>query len=97
VPVKVEYGLERDVFVEQNEPEPFSSVTELAFRLTKPEMVRLSVFDMIGREVAVLANDKLDAGRHVYNLDATNWPPGIYFYKLKTARATVTRKMTLIK
>ncbi|HET6402510.1 MAG TPA: T9SS type A sorting domain-containing protein [Candidatus Kapabacteria bacterium] len=97
MPVKVEYGSDRDVFVEQNDPEPFASVTQIAFRLMKPELVRLSVFDMIGREVAVLANDKLDPGRHIYTLDAANWPAGIYFYKLKTARTTVTRKMTLIK
>jgi hypothetical protein len=45
----------------------------------------------------VLVNDKLDPGRHVYDLDATRWPAGIYFYKVKTARVTITRKMTLIK
>ena len=97
IPVKVEYGSDRDVFVEQNDPEPFAASTQIAFHLMKPEWVRLSVFDMIGREVALLVNDKLDPGRHVYTLDATNWPAGIYFYKLKTQRATVTRKMTLIK
>jgi hypothetical protein len=97
LPVKVEYGSDRDVFVEQNAPEPFTLATQIAFHLTKPELVRLSVFDMIGREVAVLVNDKLDPGRHVYDLDATRWPAGIYFYKVKTARVTITRKMTLIK
>ncbi|MFI5202845.1 MAG: LamG-like jellyroll fold domain-containing protein, partial [Candidatus Kapaibacterium sp.] len=45
--VKVEYGSDRDVFVEQNDPEPFATATQVAFRLMKPELVRLSVFDMI--------------------------------------------------
>ena len=97
VPVKLEYGVDRDVFVEQNQPNPFNSATQIAFRLTKPETIRLSVFDIFGREVALLANGKLDAGRHVYPLDATSWPGGIYFYKVKTAKTTITRKMILAK
>jgi hypothetical protein len=97
IPVKLEYGADRDVFVEQNDPNPFNPTTVIAFRLTKPEVVRLSVFDIIGREVAVLENGKLDPGRHAYPLDATNWPGGIYFYKVKTARTTITRKMVLAK
>jgi hypothetical protein len=97
VPVKLEYGADRDVFVEQNQPNPFNPTTQIAFRLTKPETIRLSVFDIFGREVAQLANGKLEAGRHVYPLDGTNWPGGIYFYKVKTTRTTITRKMILAK
>ncbi len=97
IPVKLEYGTERDVFVEQNDPNPFNPTTTIAFRLTKQENIRLSVFDIIGREVAVLANTKMEAGRHTYTLDATNWPAGIYFYKVKTPNFTVTRKMVLVK
>jgi hypothetical protein len=96
-PVKLEYAPNRDVFVEQNDPNPFNAKTSIAFRLTKPESVRLSIFDMIGREVTVLADEKLAAGRHSYDLDATTWPQGIYFYKVKTNSATVTRKMVLLK
>ncbi len=59
--------------------------------------MQLSIFDMIGREVDVLVNAKLDAGRHTYDLDATNWPQGIYFYKVKTNGAIITRKMVLLK
>ncbi len=97
IPVKLEYAPDRDVFVEQNEPNPFNTTTTVAFRLTKPETVRLSIFDMIGREVTVLEDSKLAPGRHSYELDATNWPRGIYFYKVKTSSATVTRKMVLLK
>ncbi len=96
-PVKLEYAPNRDIFVEQNEPNPFNPTTSIAFRLTKPETVHLSIFDMIGREVAVLADTKLEPGRHVYDLDATNWPQGIYFYKVKTVDVTVTRKMVLLR
>ncbi|MDP4200472.1 MAG: T9SS type A sorting domain-containing protein [Bacteroidota bacterium] len=97
LPVKLEYGADRDVFVEQNQPNPFNPTTQLAFRLPKATPVKLSVFDMIGREVSVIVNGKLEAGRHVYTLDATNWPGGIYFYKVKTPKTTITRKMVLAK
>jgi hypothetical protein len=96
-PIKLEYGTDRDVFVEQNDPNPFNPVTKIAFRTTKPTNIRLSIFDIIGREVAVLFNGKADPGRHTYTLDATNWPGGIYFYKVRTPRTTVTRKMVLAK
>lgn len=96
-PVKLEYGADREAFVEQNQPNPFNPTTQIAFRTEKAMPIRLSVFDMIGREVAVLANGKLEPGRHVYSLDATNWPGGIYFYKVKTPRSTITRKMVLAK
>ncbi|HEY3876212.1 MAG TPA: LamG-like jellyroll fold domain-containing protein [Candidatus Kapabacteria bacterium] len=95
-PIKLDYAPDRDIFVEQNEPNPFNPTTIIAVRLTKPETVKLSVFDMFGREVTTLANEKLSAGRHAYPLDATGWPPGIYFYKVQTAAATVTRKMVLL-
>jgi hypothetical protein len=96
-PVKLEYAPNRDIFVEQNEPNPFNATTSIAFRLTKPETVQLSIFDMIGRQVAVLVDERLDAGRHAYDLDAANWPQGIYFYKIKTGTAIITRKMVLLK
>jgi len=97
LPVSVEYGSNRDVFLEQNDPNPFYAETKIAFRLTQQEVVRLSVFDMFGREVAVLENGKLDIGRHIYTLEAANWPPGIYFYKVKSPHVTVTRKMMLLR
>lgn len=96
-PIKLEYGETKDVFVEQNDPNPFNPTTTLAFRLVKPAHVKLAVYDIIGREIITIVNSKLDAGRHKYVLDAGNWPGGIYFYKVKTAQSTITRKMVLAK
>ena len=96
-PVKLEYGETRDVFVEQNDPNPFNPTTTLAFRLIKPAQVRLAIYDIIGREIVTITNGKLEAGRHKFTLDASNWPGGIYFYKVKTAQSTITRKMVLAK
>jgi hypothetical protein len=96
-PIKLEYGDTKDVFVEQNDPNPFNPTTTLAFRLTKPAQVRLAIYDIIGREIVTLTNGRLEAGRHKFTLDASNWPGGIYFYKVKTANSTITRKMVLAK
>jgi hypothetical protein len=96
-PVKIEYGAERDVFVEQNQPNPFNPTTTIAFRLTRAGYITLGIYDIIGRQVATLVSGRVAAGRHTYELDATNWPGGIYFYKVKTEQSTVTRKMVLAK
>jgi hypothetical protein len=96
-PVKLEFGGARDVFVEQNKPNPFNPKTTIAFRLVKSTNVNVTVYDIIGREVTVLHDGKLSAGRHSIDIDATDWPGGIYFYKVKTAKTIVTKKMVLAK
>ncbi len=96
-PIKLEYGGDRDVFVEQNQPNPFNPTTSIGFRAIRPTVVKIAVYDIIGREVSVLYNGKAEPGRHTYTLDGTNWPGGIYFYRVKTPKVTVTRKMVLAK
>lgn len=96
-PVKLEFGGAREVFVEQNKPNPFNPRTTIGFRVVKNSYVKVAVYDIIGREVAVLQDGKLTAGKHSIDIDATNWPAGIYFYKVKTAKTIVTKKMVLAK
>jgi hypothetical protein len=96
-PVKLEFGGARDVFVEQNKPNPFNPKTTINFRLIKNASVQIAVYDIIGREVAILHDGKLTAGKHSIDIDATNWLGGIYFYKVKTAKTIVTKKMVLVK
>lgn len=96
-PVKLEFGGTRDIFVEQNKPNPFNPKTTISFRLLKTGNVNVTVFDIIGREVVTLHDGKLSAGKHSIDIEATTWPGGIYFYKVKTAKAIVTKKMVLAK
>jgi hypothetical protein len=96
-PVKLEFGGARDVFVEQNKPNPFNPKTTISFRLVKNTPVNITIYDIIGREFTVIADGKLSAGKHSIDIDATNWPGGIYFYKVKTAKTIVTKKMVLAK
>ncbi|MEP7234110.1 MAG: T9SS type A sorting domain-containing protein [Ignavibacteriota bacterium] len=96
-PVKLEFGGARDVFVEQNKPNPFNPKTTINFRLIKATNVIVDIYDIIGRQIATLFDGKLSAGKHSLDIDATNWLGGIYFYKVKTAKTIVTKKMVLAK
>ena len=64
-------------------------------------LVRLIVYDILGREIAVLVNEStaggLNAGTYEADWDASNYPSGIYFYKLVTDNYTETKKMVLLK
>lgn len=90
-------GLPTEFALEQNYPNPFNPSTQIKFALPVDSKVRLTVYDMLGREVAVLVNEVRPAGRHAVSLDATRYASGIYLYRLEAGTATFTRKMTLIK
>jgi hypothetical protein len=96
-PLKFELGGQRDIFLEQNDPNPFNPKTTIGFTLKRAAAIKLSIFDIIGREVLIVANKKFAAGRHSVEIDATNWPGGIYFYKLKSGNTILTRRMVLAK
>ncbi|HRE42059.1 MAG TPA: YCF48-related protein [Ignavibacteria bacterium] len=83
--------------LEQNYPNPFNPVTNIKFSLPVSEQVKLSVFDMTGREVKTLVNTKLNAGSYEYQFDAFGLSSGVYIYKLVSNSFSQTKKMTLIK
>jgi hypothetical protein len=80
-----------------NYPNPFNPTTKICFTLPQNRKVSLKVFDALGREVADLANDVFTAGTHEVEFDATNLASGIYFYTIRTAQGSITKKMLLIK
>jgi len=81
----------------QNYPNPFNPTTTFSFEISKPGKVKLSVFNMIGQEVAILQNNILTSGTHSINFDGSNLASGTYFYRLETNGQTLTKKFTLIK
>jgi photosystem II stability/assembly factor-like uncharacterized protein len=83
--------------LEQNYPNPFNPTTTINFSLPKAGIVELKVYDALGREVAVLVNNFTLQGRHTVSFDASGLSSGIYFYTLKSADFTDTKKMALIK
>jgi hypothetical protein len=84
--------------LEQNYPNPFNPVTTIRYRLPVAESVTLSVYDVLGRNVAVLVNDQRQAaGVHDVHFDGENLPSGVYFYQIKTQESTRVRSMLLLK
>jgi len=78
-------------------PNPFNGRSTLGFSLNQPGIAILAVYDLAGREVALLVNSDLPAGRHSISLDATSWPTGIYLAKLERSGSVDQVKLTLIK
>jgi len=80
-----------------NYPNPFNPATTIAFDLAEAGHVSLRVYDVMGREVAVLVNGNLPAGRHREAFDAQGLPSGVYLYKLTSGSFTDMQKMVLLK
>jgi hypothetical protein len=83
--------------LDQNYPNPFNPSTNFRFTLPMASEVRLSVFNILGQEVATVVNTSLTAGEHTYNFDASNLSSGVYFYRLTADKFTATKKMMLMK
>ncbi|MCX6639142.1 MAG: M20/M25/M40 family metallo-hydrolase [bacterium] len=81
----------------QNYPNPFNPLTSISFSLPQAGLVKLSVFDVMGREVAKLVNGVREAGAHSVTFDATGLASGVYLYKLEAGDYTATNKMVLMK
>jgi len=81
----------------QNYPNPFNPSTNIRYSIPKSTYVKLVVFDMLGREVEILVNEKLSPGTYEVNWNASNYPSGVYLYKITTDDFTETKIMNLIK
>jgi hypothetical protein len=81
----------------QNYPNPFNPTTKIKFTLSEQSFVTLKVFDILGNEIAILVNERLDSGVYETSFDAVNFISGVYFYSLQTEKFVQTKKMTLIK
>ncbi len=82
----------------QNYPNPFNPTTQIDFTLAEASPVELVVFDVLGRQVAVLVEGSLSAGVHQVQWQALDVPSGVYFYRLVAGeRFSETRQMLLMK
>lgn len=83
--------------LEQNYPNPFNPVTKIKYSLPKTSMVKLVVYDALGKVVSTLVNEEQAAGVFEQSFDASNLATGVYFYKLESSDFTDIKKMILIK
>ena len=81
----------------QNYPNPFNPVTNIQFKLSHPEFVSLKIFDILGKEVTTLLNERLNPGKHVISWNATKLSSGAYFYRLDTGDFVLTKKAILMR
>lgn len=83
----------------QNYPNPFNPSTVISYQLSVPSKVTLKVYDMLGREVAVLVNEVQQPGNYNSQFSIVNYQlsSGVYFYRLQTDNFSATKKMMLIK
>jgi len=93
----VEFEEPVSVKLHQNYPNPFNKTTRINFELPKRSFVSLVVHNLLGQEVAVLAEREFSAGIHSVTFDASNLASGIYFYTLKTGAFINSKKMFIIK
>jgi hypothetical protein len=81
----------------QNYPNPFNPVTKINFDLPKSSHVKLRIFDVLGREVAVLVNENMKPGKYETEWNASQFASGVYFYEINTDDFRDVKKMILVK
>lgn len=84
-------------YLGQNFPNPFNPVTDIYFSIPKSQHIRISILDMLGKEVGIIAEGLTNAGSYKADFDASGLSSGIYFYKLETNEFSEIKKMTLVK
>lgn len=80
-----------------NYPNPFNPTTTIRVNVTEANMTTISIFNILGQQVASLWNDNLSIGEYLFQWDAANQPSGIYFAVVNQGQNTAVRKMHLIK
>jgi hypothetical protein len=83
--------------LDQNYPNPFNPTTTIRFNISKIGLVKISVYDILGREVRVLVNEEKKPGVYSITFDAKNLASGIYFYSIRTGEYFQSKKMILLK
>ncbi|MBU0508666.1 T9SS type A sorting domain-containing protein [bacterium] len=86
-----------NVFTLRSFPNPFNPATTLSFTLPRPAHARLAVYDVLGREVRIVADESLTAGEHRASFDGSDLPSGIYFARLQSGEFVTTQKLLLLK
>jgi Secretion system C-terminal sorting domain len=81
----------------QNYPNPFNPATNIEIDLLKPMVVKIKIMDVLGNEVALLNEGKLEQGQHIIKWNAANYPSGIYYYDVEGDNFNLTKKMILLK
>ncbi len=86
-----------DFALDQNYPNPFNPSTTISFAIAAKSFVTLKVYNVLGKEVATLANGEFESGRHSVDFNASDLASGVYYYTISAGNFTSTKKMILMK
>lgn len=95
--IPIQGNVSEKISLSQNYPNPFNPKTNINFQVPKTNLVTLKIYDVLGREVAVLVNEKMQAGNYTVDFDGSRYTSGTYFYRLETDGYAETKKLVLIK
>lgn len=87
----------RNFSLSQNYPNPFNPASKIKFDIPKLSFTVIKIFNILGEEISVLANETLKPGAYEIEWDASNYPSGTYFYRLQSGGYMETKKMVLLK
>jgi len=95
-------NIPEEFILRQNFPNPFNPSTKISFDLPVDAKVKLTVYDMLGREVKSMVNTQLSTGRYEYQFEGSNFSSGIYFYRIEAVdnsgkKFVQTKRMVLVK
>ncbi|MCX8009743.1 MAG: T9SS type A sorting domain-containing protein [Ignavibacteria bacterium] len=97
----IDYELSKlnDFKLFQNYPNPFNSLTNIEFSLPNSEIVKVKLYNLIGKEIATLIDERLNEGNYKLLFDASkfNLSSGSYFYSLEVGNRLITKRMTFLK
>ena len=94
---QISSNIPEEFSLSQNYPNPFNPVTNLEFGISDLGFVSLKVYDILGKEIITLVNEKLSPGNYKVEFDGRGFTSGVYFYRLNIGEFTDTKRMILIK
>jgi hypothetical protein len=95
--VEVTLAAPKEFKLMQNHPNPFNPATTIVYSIPQAGNVSLKIYDIIGNEIAELVNEKQAEGSYEVSFNASNFPSGMYLYKLETSTFSAVKKMLLVK
>lgn len=87
----------KEFSLSQNYPNPFNPVTKISYRIPETALVKLKVFNLLGKEVLVLVDEERPAGKYEVSFNGENLASGVYFYTLQANLFSTYKKMILLR
>ena len=98
IPVKqISSDVPSEYSLQQNYPNPFNATTVIKYQVSKPALIKIKLYNLLGQEVITLVNSYLETGNYEASFDFSNLSSGIYFYKMESGNFSETKKLVLIK